>query len=75
MTEDGLRPLVGKRQYLLTQADENLFPTRESFGYAVEKEFNSGTSKVKVDYWACRRELHGNGGFHYHCSIKLTGSK
>jgi hypothetical protein len=42
---------------------------------AVENEFNAGTSKVKVDYWAVCKEPHKNGGFHYHCSVKLTGAK
>ena len=72
-----LSPLVGKRQYLVTysQANLDLFPTRESFGEAVAEEFNCGSGVVKVDYWACCREPHANGGFHYHCSLKLTGSK
>jgi len=30
---------------------------------------------VKVDFWACCKERHANGGYHYHCSLKLTGSK
>lgn len=67
-----------KRQYLITysQADEKLFPTRKSFGEAVEEEFNSGEGKVKVEYWAVCREPHKNTtGFHYHCSIKLSGAK
>lgn len=72
-----LSPLVGKRQYLLTysQANVELFPTRESFGTAIAEEFNVGPGKVKVDYWACCQEPHENGGLHYHCSVKLTGSK
>ena len=55
MSEEVLSPTVGKRQYLITysQADCKLFPTKESFGLAVEEEFNAGTGKVKVDYWAC----------------------
>ena len=79
MTEQTqLNPLVPKRQYLVTysQADENKFPTRESFGEALEKEFNSGASKAKVEYWACCKEPHENStGFHYHCSIKLSAPK
>jgi len=73
----GLSPLVGKRQYLITysQADPLTFPTRESFGEAVQEEFDAGSSKVKVDYWAVCREPHQDGGFHYHCSVKLTGAK
>lgn len=77
MAEKGLSPLVGKRQYLLTysRADLDLFPTRRSFGEAVEEEFNAGSSVVKVDYWACCLESHADGGYHYHCSVKLTGAK
>ena len=69
--------LVGKRQYLVTysQVDPAIFPTKESFGAALEEEFNAGPGIVKVEYWACCREPHANEGFHYHCSLKLTGSK
>lgn len=67
----------GKRQYLVTysQADYHKFATRESFGMMLEKEFNSGNSKVKVSHWACCKEMHEAGGFHYHCCLKLTGVK
>ena len=41
----------------------------------LEAEFNTDTSVVKVDYWACFREEHHNNGFHYHCTLKLTGCK
>ena len=52
--EEELNPLVPKRQYLITysQADKNVFPTRESFGTVIEEEFNFGIGKVKVDYLA-----------------------
>jgi len=74
---DGLDRRVGRRQYLITysQADPAKFPTRESFGEMVCKEFNVGLSAAKVDYWACCKEAHQESGFHYHCSIKLTGCK
>jgi len=77
MTTSQLSPTVGKRQYLITysQADLELFATCESFGTAVAEEFNAGLGKVKVDFWACCKEQHKDGGFHYHCSVKLTGSK
>ena len=67
----------GRRQYLVTysQVDPGKFPTRESFAAMLEEEFNAGTSAVKVKHWACCREPHENGGFHYHCAIKLTGTK
>eukprot|EP00794_Sanderia_malayensis_P006582 gene6582-7325_t len=41
----------------------------------LEKEFNSGNSKVKVSHWACCKEMHEAGGFHYPCCLKLTGVK
>ena len=70
-------PSKGRRQYLVTysQADGQIFPTRESFGNVLENEFNSGNSKVKVSHWACCKEAHEETGFHYHCCLKLTGVK
>eukprot|EP00794_Sanderia_malayensis_P001029 gene1029-351_t len=67
----------GRRQYLVTysQADPQKFPTRDSFAHMLEEEFNSGAAIPKVKHWACCRETHENGGFHYHCAIKLTGNK
>lgn len=67
----------GRRQYLVTysQADEDKFPTRESFGKMIADSFNAGASKVKSEHWACCREPHESGGFHYHCSIKMSGNK
>jgi len=68
---------VGKRQYMVTysQADAKKFPTRSSFGQALRQEFNSGSGKVKVLHWACAKENHREGGFHYHCCLKLSGVK
>lgn len=76
-TNSQLNPLVGKRQYLVTysQADETIFPTKQSFGEAVANAFNTGSGKVKVEYWASCKEIHKNAGFHYHCTLKLSGSK
>ena len=67
----------GKRLYLITysQLDENIFPTRESFGNMLEREFNRGKGKAKVEYWACCREAHAEGGDHYHCALKLSAVK
>ena len=67
----------GRRQYLITysQCDEEIFPTRESFGKMLEEEFNAGPSAVKVSHWACCKEPHKLSGSHYHCAIKLTGVK
>ena len=68
---------IGRRQYLITysQADAEKFPTRQSFGEMVADEFNSGKSKVKVQHWACCKEPHAEKGFHYHCALKLSGTK
>ncbi len=68
---------VGRRQYLVTysQASAEKFPTRESFGRMLQEEFDSGSSQAKVSHWACCKEEHEKGGFHYHCCLKLTGVK
>ena len=69
-------PNVGKRQLITySQADLKKFPTRESFGQSLEVAFNAGSGKVNVTHWACSRESHQDGGWHYHCSLKLSGVK
>ena len=68
----------GKRHYLVTysQCNREKFPTRESFGAMVAERFNNTTKgHVKVLHWACGLESHADGGFHYHCSVKLNGVK
>ena len=77
MTSSPLNPSCGRRPYLITysQADEQRFPTRESFANIVLEEFNRRHSAVKVSHYACCRKLHQEGGFHYHCAVKLTGNK
>ena len=30
---------------------------------------------MRVEYWACCREEHAEAGIHYHCCLKLSGSK
>ena len=64
---------VGRRQYLVTysQADLSKFPSRDSFGNMLHNEFNKGNGIVRVCHWACCREQHADGGYHYHCAIKL----
>ena len=49
-----------RRTYLVTysQADLVKFPSRQSFGEAVEAAFNAGSGKVGVNYWACCKENH-----------------
>ena len=69
--------LVERRQYLIiyTQANTQKFPTTVSLGEVTDEEFNVESSKIKVDYWAVCKEPHENGSFHYHCRVKLTGTK
>ena len=66
-----------RRTYLVTysQANRELFPSRESFGHAVAEAFDSGSGKVTVEYWACALENHKNGGEHFHAAVKLSGPK
>jgi hypothetical protein len=66
-----------RRTYLVTysSSDLALFPSGESFGKAIAEAFASGTSKVKVEYWACALEYHKDGCEHYHASVKLDGPK
>ena len=70
-------PNIGRRTYLITysQADREKIPTREYFGSVIEKHFNEGTSKAKVQFWACCLEDHKDGGQHYHLSLKLSAPK
>ena len=77
MNEGLSNPRLGKRQYLITysQADLEIFPTRESFGRSLAEAFNMGNGKVKVIMWACGKENHEDGGEHYHCALKLSGVK
>lgn len=73
-----MSPVVGRRLYLVTYSDakENIFPTRESFGRAAQAEFDAGSSKAKVDYLAVCREPHKDPSkFHYHAAVKLTACK
>ena len=63
--------------YLVTysQADLLKFLSRQSFWEAVETDFNAGSGKVGVNYWACCKENHETAGQHYHVSVKLSGPK
>ena len=60
-----------RRTYLITysRADLELFPTRELFGLAIAEAFDSGTSKVKVAYWASALKNHRDGRKHYHLAL------
>ena len=58
------------RVYLLTysQANLQLFPTRESFGRAVVQSFGGN----RVSWLAVCIEKHRNGGVHYHAAVRLS---
>ena len=75
--QNSLNCRIGKQHYFViySQAEIEKLPTRESFGKVIEGEFYGGSSQVKVSHWACCKENHVEGGFHYHCCGKLTGVK
>ena len=64
-----------RQVYLVTytQADLKKFPTRRCFAEAVIRSFH-GTN-ANVLHWVCCREVHKNGGYHYHMAIKLDRCK
>ena len=57
--------------YLVTysQANMELFPSREDFALAVVGSFSNGTAKIVQ--WCCCRESHQKSGEHYHLAVKL----
>ena len=68
-----------RRVYLVTysRADQNKFPTTQSFGEQVVAYFNErSTTKACVEHWACSLEVHKNtSGVHNHLCVKLSGPK
>ena len=67
----------GRRVYLITysQANTTRFQDRKDFAKFVAAAFNNTGGSVKVQYLAVCKEPHANGGEHYHCSLKLTGTR
>ena len=65
--------------YLITysQADLDLFPTREEFSAIVLDSFSNAdpSSPVEVVQWACSKEEDRDGGSHYHMSVKLSARR
>ena len=57
--------------YLITysQANLDLFPTREEFASAVVK--SSAKCNANILQWCCSCESHKKSGKHYHLSVKL----
>ncbi len=62
------------RVYIITysQADRQIFPTRQAFGVACVAAFGGGHV---IKYFCSVMEPHENGGFHYHVAILLSESK
>lgn len=75
--EDSKKSNSSRRVFLLTysQADLKRFPTCQSFSEMVVDAFESVQSSRTIKEWACCQEKHSDGGFHYHMSISLTGSR
>lgn len=60
-----------RKVYLIThsQADLDVFPTRQSFANAVLKSFENVPAQVLQ--WCCCIENHRDGGVHFHMAIKF----
>ena len=54
---------------MYSQANLDLFPSREDFASAVIRSFSNGTAKIL--HWCCCREKHKKSGEHYHLALKL----
>jgi hypothetical protein len=71
------QPINARTFYLITysQVDEDLCPSREAFADIVSSEFSAKDTEAGRDsnvvHWACAKEPHTEGGFHYHLSIRL----
>ena len=46
-----------------------------AFGNAVADCFEAMHGEVSVVHWACAEVRHQDQGTHYHCLIKLNGTK
>ena len=51
------------------------FPHCENFVSMVVAAFSVGPSTAQVTQWACAKEQHKDGNFHYHMIVKLSGSR
>ena len=74
-----LQPRDVRSVYLITYSQANLdaVPTREHFANLILEGFHKTdtNAKVSVIQWACSREAHCNGGFHYHMVVKLSARR
>ena len=50
-------------------------PNKRIISEAVVAAFSSSKSKVVPQHWACSMERHTDCGYHYHASLKLSGTK
>ena len=70
-----IHALSEKYTLLLTVRQTEYFLNSWNFWAEWCRCLNKGSSKVKVLHWVCCLESHQNGEKHYHCSVKLSGSK
>ena len=56
-----------------SQTDLKKVPTLADFAKLLVDEFNQDGQFERVDQWACCKESHSNGGYHYHLALKLNG--
>ena len=72
---DDLEPHQARSTYLITysQADLEKVPSRQDFAQILVDAFNQHNKFNRVTQWACSKERHKNGGYHYHMALKLNG--
>ena len=74
---DEIDPSKARRTNIITysQADIDVFPTRESFVKVVKEAFISSNAKSQPFHWPYARENHTNRGVQYHMALKLSSPK
>ena len=78
-SSESLCGVLGEKEvrsvYLLTysQANLDLFPSREEFALAVIESFTK--CNAKIQHWCCCREKHQKAGEHYHLALKLDRNR
>lgn len=66
-----------RRTYLITysKADLEKVPTCQRFAEIMLQQFELGTSKKVIEYWAVSQEDHADGAKHYHMSVKFSDTR
>ena len=68
-----LKPRLSRQVYLITYAQAMPTYTTASFSDIIERAFVSKGGRL--EQWACAKERHRNGGFHFHMAVKLSEQK